>query len=496
MTSQHAPRQPLKKAVMHGVTWMFFANVVAKLIGVGTLVVTGLLLTKQDFALYAVAIAWGEILSYLKCGGLQRILIHRGRSFRLLFPYILVLSGAINLLWFALLLGAAPVIASAYNTPEIKALIFVIAISIPIMTITGLLEAKLLIDLEFRVLSAKNVYAALIRNCGIIVLAVWGFGPMSFAIPLVLMTVFEATYLYRKAGVRFRPKWPRMRIIRPLAHQSGWIMCAALATALTVNGDYMVIGLLESAEILGIYFFGYQLTLAIFTMLTRSMGAVLMPSFASINQDRQRQEIAFLRALEASALVIFFVSFAMAAVAEPVVKLVWSGKWDAAIPVVQILGITALQRVAMPLCRSLLDARGDWRIVATIIWADATGLIIAAATGAALGGLLSIAIAVGIYNVVFALAYLWVAWLRTDRSMRDILAAVLGPYGIAGLALLASWGTSLSVPDTLHLAIKALLLGCIYVVAFGLLAWLLKRDLVHGAIANLRRAAANRNKGR
>ena len=486
MTTHHESRPPLGTAVMHGITWMFLASLVAKSMGVVTLVVTGMLLSKQDFALYAVAIAWGEILGYLKCGGLQRILIQRGRSFDRLFPNILAISGSINLFWFVLLIAAAPFIAEAYRTPEITTLIFIIALSIPVTTISGLLEAKISIDLEFHVLSTKNIYAALVRNCGIIILALLEFGPMSFAIPLVLMSLFETFYLHRKAGVACRPRWPRMRIVKPLARQSAWIMFGMLAVALAVNGDYMVIGILENAETLGIYFFGYQLTLAVFTMLTRGMWTVLTPSFASINLNRQRQEDAFLRALEASALIIFFTGFVMAAVAEPVVHAIWSGKWDHAIPVIQILGITALHRVVMPLTRSLLEARGNWRFVATIAWMDALGLIASAAIGATLGGLLSIAIAVGIYNVILALVYIGVAWASTEHSVRNILFAVFSPYMIAGLAFLSSWGVGLSIPTDAHQTFEAVLTGCVYVTVFALLAWLLKRKLVNDSFARLR----------
>lgn len=487
MPKPRDPRPPLGTAVMHGVTWMFLASVIAKSMGLVTLYVTGLLLSKEEFALYAVAIAWGEILGYLKCGGLQKILIQRGRSFNWLFPNVLTLSGGINLLWFVLLLGAAPVIAETYDAPEVKALVFVIALSIPATTISALLEAKVSIDLRFRVLSAKNVYAALVRNSGIIVLALFGYGPMSFAIPLVLMSVFEAIYLYRKAGVSCRPKWPSMRIFKPLARHSAWIMFGMLAVALAINGDYMVIGILEQKETLGIYFFGYQLTVAIFTMLTRSLWAVLTPSFASINLDRPRQERAFLRALETSALIIFFISFAMATVAEPLVHVIWSGKWDLAVPVIQILGVTALPRVITPIARSLLEARGQWRFVAMISWVDAFGLIASAAIGAALGGLLSIAIAVGIYNVFLASAYIWVTWGSTKHRMRDILPAVLSPYMIAGLALLTSWGIGLYVPPFAHMAFEVVLLGGVYVISFASFTWLFKRNLLNENISRLKK---------
>lgn len=487
MTEDNNASSSLRSSVMRGVTWLFLASLIAKIMGIATLYVTGLLLSKQDFALYAIAIAWGEILGFLRNGGMHKILIQRGRSFKWLFPDVLTLSWGINVFWLLVLVAAAPFIAESYGAPEVLALLLVIALSIPAWTIGTLLQSKLAIDRRFGVLSTMSVYSALVRNGGIIALAFLGFGPMSFAIPLVAAALFETLYLYFKTGVSCRPKMPRLRMVRPLVRDSAWIMFGMLAMALAVNGDYMVIGILEEKEILGVYFFGFQLTVAIFTMITRSLWAVLTPSFASMNTDRSRQEYAFLRALEMSALMIFFISLAMTAVAEPLVHWVWSGKWDEAAPVIQIIAATAIPRVVSPLCRSLLEARGLWRLVAVITWLEALGLMAAAAAGAILGGLMTIAIAIGVYNVLLALAYIVVIQRNTELSVGAIFWAVFSPYGVAGLSLAVSWGIIMLYPVTAGPFLEAAVTGAGFVMAFTGLTWLIKRTLFRECFAFAKR---------
>ena len=71
----------LRGTAMRGVTLLFTANLASKLAGIATIYVTGRLLSKSDFALYAIAIAWGEIFGFMQNGGLHRLLLQRAKSF-------------------------------------------------------------------------------------------------------------------------------------------------------------------------------------------------------------------------------------------------------------------------------------------------------------------------------------------------------------------------------------------------------------------------------
>ncbi len=477
---------------MHGVTWLFLANVSARLMGFAALYVTGLLLSKTDFALYAIAFAYSELLGYLKNGGMQKILLQRGRSFGMLFPAVLGISWMINLFWFLLLVVMAPVIANIYGSDQLLTLVAVIAIAIPAETIGALLQAKLAIDLRFGVLARLSVYVALVRNGGIIAFAFLGFGPMSLAIPIVLISLFTTIYTYCMAGVRCRPIWPRRLLLKPLARQSAWIMFGMIALALGANGDYMVIGALAEKVTLGEYFFGFQLTVAIYATLTAGLSQVLIPSFASMNANRNRQEYAFIRALEMSSLLIFGVSFAMAAFAEPLIHWVWSGKWDAAIPVVQILAVTALMRVTFPMGRSLLEARGQWRAVAALSWCQAIGLITSAALGAWMGGLVAIALSVGIYNILMGLIHLIVIQRVISLSIGKVMWSVFGPYTVAALALSGSWLLNHYLRISVHPLLETTIIAGYYSIIFVAFAWIVNRSAFRECLSFIKKLGNNR----
>lgn len=467
-------------------TAMFIANLSGRLAGIAAIYVTGTVLSKQDFALYAIALAWGEIFGFMQGGGLHRFLLQRARSFDNLYAPVLGLSFAINGVWFLILAALAPFVAHAYDAEAVTMLIILFGLSIPAGTIALLLRAHLMVNLRFAALSRLSIYSALIRGGGIILLALAGFGPLSFVLPVIAVALFESVYLVRKRPLSWRASFPRRRLLRALAKPLLWIMASSLAMALMTNGDYLVIGALKDKTTVGVYFFGFQLTVAVISMFTRTLRSVFIPSFVALSDNRERQERAFLRSLEGGAVMLFFIFFAVAAVAEPVVGWVWSGKWDASVPVIQIIAIASLARVVSPLTQSLLEARGAWRTVAVMSWVEGLGLMASAAIGAFLGGLLEIALAVGAYMMLVGILYLFVICRHTSLPLTAVGKAVLGPYAIAAAALAAAWALSgLAAPVAGPLA-ETFVDGLGFTAAFALLVVLFRRDLMYTALDALK----------
>ena len=469
----------LRGTAMRGVTVLLAANLAAKLAGLATIYVTGILLSKNDFALYAIAIAWGEIFGFMQNGGLHRFLLQRARSFDHLYAPVFGLALAINGLWFLVLLALASTVASAYQAEEVRALLVLFGLSIPAGTVALLLRAYLLVNLRFAELSVLSVYSALIRSGGIMLLALTGFGAMSFVLPIIAVALFESVYLSRKRRASWRPSLPRRQLLLALARPLLWIMGSTLAMSLAVNGDYLVIGALEDKAIVGIYFFGFQLTVAVFSMFTRSLRAVFIPSFIALGDDRPRQERAFLRSLEAGSLLLFFIIFAVAAIAQPVVGWIWSGKWDAAVPVIEIIAVASLARVVSPLAQSLLEARGAWHTVALMSWIEGLGLMASAAIGAFLGELFEIAVAVGIYMTLVGILYIRVICRHTALSFVTVGKSVLGPYAIAATALASAWAVAAACAPLHDAFMETVVKGISFAAGFALLIVLFRRHLLH-----------------
>jgi O-antigen/teichoic acid export membrane protein len=476
----------LRRVAVRGVTVLFAANVAAKLAGFATIYVTGVMLTKNDFAVYAIAVAWGEIFGFLQNGGLHRFLIQRGKSFDSLYRPVLGLSFIFNLFWCFALVALAPVLSHIYDTKTLVVLLILYGISFPARTIALLLRSYLLVNLRFSEISTLDVYSAVLRNGGVIILAILGFGPLSFVFPVIWVGIFESIFLCLKRKKSWRPSFPRRKLLRAIMLRTGWIMLSMLAASFVLNGDYMIVGALSDKITVGVYFFGFQLTVAVLTMFVQSLRSVYISSFVTLSHHPERQREAFLLALEMGSGLLFFIMFGVAAIAEPTISLVWSGKWDAAIIVVEIIAVASLSRVVSPIGRALFEAQGNWRTLAAMLWIEGLGLMVSAGIGAVMGGVEVIVSAVAIYMIVFGILYLFVLSRQTKSSFAMILWPILGIYAIAATSLLAAWNLApiLSVSHEAYLQI--LIRGSLFTVCFMSLSLLFRRAMFMTALDGMR----------
>jgi len=214
-----------------------------------------------------------------------------------------------------------------------------------------------------------------------------------------------------------------------------WIMLTSFSSILVLNGDYWAISFLASKETLGVYYFGFQLTFSMAVLFGNGVEAVMMPTFSRLEADIHRQLAAFHKAVR---LVVFgatLASFSLVLGAPALLHFLWAGKWDSAIPVVQLLGLSLPLKMAMPLCRSLMEGRGEWRFISYLLMVDGGGTVLAAWLGGFLGGISTIALIITGYNLVFALIFYGLISIRTGAPLRSAFISLVAPFTLGIVAL-------------------------------------------------------------
>ncbi len=456
----------MRGLVTSGMLWTTFGTLASKFASLGAQLVLGWVLSKEDFALYAIAISWSTIILALRNGGTQRLLIQQGSRYEECATVFFKIALLFNGFGFLVLALVAPGLSSLYDSPELTRMLWIIALSLPLNTVAMVFQAKLSSDLNFRKYTQLNIWSAILRHGSMVGFALMGLGPLSFVLPLIIISLFETMGGWYLVGT-----WPPNR---PLTWQglsvvlrdSRWIMLTTLAGILAINGDYLAISLLQSKEILGVYYFGFQLTFSMAILFTNGVEAIMMPTFSHLEHDQERQKIAFFQAVRVLTLGATLTCFALVPAAAAFVHTLWGGKWDNAIPVVQLLALSLPIKMVMPLCRSLMEGRGEWRLVSTLLLADGIGTVIAGGLGAWVGGVTSIASVISAYNLAFGLCSCGYIAQRIGGRLSAAFVPMLSAFAFGILALLAtSLLTYLGSVDSLnmwHAGISILLYVGIY----------------------------------
>ena len=417
-----------------GMLWLAMGTVVAKVSSFLSLIVLGWYLSKEEFALYALAFSSAAFFMAIRNGGVHQILMQRGaagfeRAANLYARYAL----SVNLLAMAMIVFLSPLVAKIYNTNDIYLMQFIIAVSLPLGTAGLFYHSKLAVDLRFADVARFDAYSSIARHGSATLFAILGFGVYSFLLPLIVVALFETLYgKYKTEIVLFKKRKLTPFFIKRILNSSRWLILSSVAISIILQGDYLVIGFFESRETLGLYFFGFQLTIAIAVVISQGMQSVVMPLMSSMKNDTARQADAFTKMLVVLVFFMTFISFQMCLVSGYFIHHIWGGKWDDAIIVVQLMSISLATNILGPLGKSVLEARGRWQRVSYLMVIDAIGIVLSAYIGSQLGGLIAIAISVSVYRFIYGLIYILYVAFDLKLKVLPVTCIILAPV-IAGV---------------------------------------------------------------
>jgi O-antigen/teichoic acid export membrane protein len=475
-----------------GMTWLFASSVLTRAVTFAGQIVVGWLLVPEDFGIWALAVSISTAVSVLRNGGTSQILIRRAGEYATEAPAIFKYSLAFNVLAMVILaVIAMPLLATS---PALAVVLLGVALSIPLGTPAMILKARLTIERRFREVAVIGFWSAFVWQVSAASLACLGLGAMSFALPPLLQALYESFASWRR--VRELPTLKSRAAAGSywtLFRESRWVMLSTAAVALATTGDYFAVAVLTDTRTVGIYFFAFQLVVALGAPIYGAVEVVLPPLLTQLNSQRERQVDACMRAMRTIVTAGVPAAAALALVAPLAVHFVWRGAWDMAIPAVQALAACIPAWLIVNAGRSLIEARGLWRGRFIVMAAYGVGGMGSAAIGTLLGGVTAIAVAVTTFYVCFAVVFLLVLralGVPVKRSIGSILLPVL----VTGLALAASlWLASMWPPgDSALWHDGVALAGFLLIAAVGNL--LLFRDVwlqvLGGLVQRLRRREA------
>jgi O-antigen/teichoic acid export membrane protein len=438
----------------------------------GSQVALGYLLSDGEWGVYAVAISIAAFVTAFRDGGVLELLVQRGKaSYSDLREAVFSMALATNVGLGLILSVLAPVAGRFYGKPDVAPLLWAMAIALVLSTPAALLRAKLRIDLRFDVYARVSVGSALLHYGGVVVFALLDQGPLSFVLPLPIVALFEWLVLVVVTNERVWPgrlataRWPQ------LVRQVKWLLAGATAMIVTTMGDYAVLGRIVSTEVVGVYYFAFQLSVHVAMLAATNLGTVLMPSLASIVDDVPRQRRAVLRTIRSLGLVVAPLSLGLAAVIEPLEWLIWGGKWQPAVPAVQLLCLMLPLRMTFAVATSLLKSRGEFRQWAGIATAYGIGLVVVAAVAGSRSGEVSeIAAWIAGYFCLASPIVLYIAVRRVGVTVTDVLTTMLPAWVVATLCGVSCIGFDVYVLASQPVLLRVLVVGVLFLGLFAMTA--------------------------
>jgi PST family polysaccharide transporter len=433
-----ATPRSLTRAALAGVGWLLAQNVGARVIGFGAQVVLARILLPTDFASLALAGTVTAIFGALVNFGIDDVLLQRQKAMRFWARPAFLTSLGLGLGCMLLVLAAAPLAARLYRAPILLSILPIMAVGMPLGALSTVAAVKIRAALNFRFLATYATLELMVGQAATIALALGGFGVFSFVLPGPILAAIRAAVFWVVARPELGPM--RRGQLRMIGTTGSTVFGSKLITAMVGQGDYVVLGLFAAAPVVGAYFFAFRLAVQPVQMLAGNLSTVLFPALAQLKSEPVRQREAALGATRVLAFAVMPYCFMQAAVARPLLSLVFGAKWSAAIPLVQILSIGLAFDAVSWIAGALLSARGEFRRAFVYSCVFSPIFFVVVALGAYLASATGVAVAVSLFYIVLAPCYSYAVFRRLGVSLREVVAVYPASTVFAAIAMASAAG--------------------------------------------------------
>jgi O-antigen/teichoic acid export membrane protein len=355
-------REHMGHRVTRGLAWVGASQVTLQLTRMAVAIVIARLLTPSEYGLAAAALVFASLVLVFSDLALGAALVQRKRlseADRCTAFWITIGSGVAFTVAGVLLSGA---VAALYGQPEVRPLMAALSVSFVLTAVGATQQSLLLREMAFRRLELMTMAGSLAGGAAAIVLAALGQGAWAI-IAQALVTAAVSSALYWRAS-DWRPALLfSRRSLRDLWSFSGYLMGHRLLFYLHQNADRFLIGRYVGSAALGAYAVAYNLMLTPATRIGGPLQRVLTPAFSRMQDEPERIAAAWARVTRLIGTVAIPSLLALVILAPDFVPVVLGGRWDAAVPLVQVLAWVGMLQALQSVNVDILIARDRTRAV-------------------------------------------------------------------------------------------------------------------------------------
>jgi len=471
--SPQRPAQSLGHTTARGLAWLMMNTLSAKVVSFVQTIVLGWLLTKKDFGLVSYVVVITSLAGLMVGIGLDDLLVQRQKELERWATPAMWMSLALGILGALVMVAVAPFCARLYHAPQLVGLVIVAAAAAPLGNMATVPNAILRSQLRYRTIASLAWSQSVMQAVLTMLFAWWGMGAYAIIAPrpIVLLIQVIVSWWLAKPKVKLNPQLDQWSL---MMRDISYLLGIQILGVLISNGDYMVLGLLFTADVAGNYYFAFNLSFTTTALLVANLSSVLMTSLCKMTGEPERQNSATLRAVNAIAMLGFPLSFMQASASGPLLRLIWKTKWVSAIPILRILSIgMAFKAMGAP-AGNLLMAQGRYRAIFVMGIGAAILFFALVVPGALWGHGVGAGIGVAIFEVIIDVVFLYVAIYPRGGTLADILEACGIPLVTAGPAALLGAVAAALIPPMPAPAGDLLRIATIGVVTLGVYFGLIK----------------------
>ncbi|UII24836.1 lipopolysaccharide biosynthesis protein [Fulvivirga maritima] len=387
------------KSVYNGVLWSFLQLFIDRGLSFIVKIVLAKLLFPEDFGLIGMAAVFIAFLQPLSEVGMASYLINKkdptetdlSTTFWTGIVWAIVLYTFVNTV-------VANFAASFYNEPIIKTIFPVLSIGVLTNSLNMIKRVKLVKNLDFKRIALVENISNLISAVIALTLAFLDFG--LWALVAYNSVAFLIRLVMFHSLVQWRPKfiWSN-ESFKNMFSFGLFTLGTAMLSKVVSQFDFMIVGKLLNATLLGYYSFAFLITSTLRTQISFALTKVMYPVFSQNKSDTAKMHQIYGKLVFYNYLILFPVLLGLFLFSDVLINTFFS-KWEPTIDIIRILSVGVMLALFNSGSGVFIRGFGKPKIEFRLSIANSILFVIIIFLGVYFYGLIGLSVSFVIFNLV------------------------------------------------------------------------------------------------
>lgn len=329
----------LRVKTIKGVLWNAFEMLGGKTVQIVITIILARILAPEDFGIIGLLVIFSELSKVILDSGFSQALIRKNDVNQSDFSSVFYFNIVVGTILYVALYLSAPYISNFYDYPELTNVSRVVFLSIFINSFGIVQNAKIVKEVNFKILANRAIIANLIAGAVAVYLAYIGFGVWALVWQMVLASLLGVILLW------IYSKWlPSLKFsfetVRSLFAFSGNLLLSGVFDVIVANIQGLLIGKFYTKADLGFYSQAKQLSSIPSQTLTAVIRNVTYPTLSVIQDNVKQLKDAYRKVIRIAIFVVTPLMLGLLAVGNNLIPFILGDNWKPAIDFFMLLCVT------------------------------------------------------------------------------------------------------------------------------------------------------------
>lgn len=352
--------------VKGGLIWSFGERISAQLVSTIVTIVLARLLDPMHYGIISIVTVFITFCNVFVTSGMGSAIVQKKEVDECDYNTAFIISLSIALVFYTLLFFVSPYIAEFYDMPELKWVLRIMALRLPIASINSIQQAHVQRAMQFKRFFVATLLGTIVSGFVGIMLALQGFGVWALVAQYLTNTTVDTVVLF------FVEKWiPKLQFSikkAKLIYSFGW---KVLATDLVYTAEEdirsLIVGKIFGSADLAFYDQGKKYPSILVNNLNSAINKVMLPAYSRCQDDLENLKKMLRKSIAVGIFILAPVLVGFAAVSDVFISVILTDKWLFCSPYVKIFCLIYLTRPLETACHQALLAIGRSDIVLHIM---------------------------------------------------------------------------------------------------------------------------------